>query len=276
MNKTVVITGSSSGIGRAAATLFSAKGWNVAATMRSPDKEEVLGLLPGIKLFRLDITDSQQRKEAFAAIIEAFGRVDVLVNNAGYALLGPFEAATQEQIYRQFDTNVFSLLEFTRLFLPGMRIQRSGALINIASIGGRVSFPLYSLYHGTKWALEGISESLSFELKPFGIRVRIIEPGSIKTDFNSRSQDLADVTEFRAYQEYTQRVTANIDAASSGAVTGTADQVAATIYKAATERGGRLRYPTGGNAPVLLFLRRLLGDRPLMAAARVLFERGTN
>lgn len=272
-NKTVVITGTSTGIGRAAVELFSRKGWRIAATMRSPENEQVLNLMPGVILFELDITDHEQIGTCSKRILAEFGQVDVLVNNAGYALLGPMESATPDQIHRQFETNVFGPITLINAFLPSFRKQGSGVIINISSIGGRIAFPLYSIYHGTKWALEGISESLYAEMKPFGIRVCLIEPGSIRTDFNSRSQDVTDLENFPEYRAYTETVSRNILEASSGKLTGSVTEVALTIFKAATDKGGRLRYPTGGNAGLLLFLRRLLGDRPIIAFGKLLLER---
>lgn len=273
LKKTVVITGSSTGIGRATVELFSSKGWRVAATMRSPENEQILNLLPGVTLFKLDITDHEQINVCSKLILAEYGQIDVLINNAGYALLGPMETATPGQIHRQFETNVFGPIALINAFLPSFRKQGSGAIINISSIGGRIAFPLYSIYHGTKWALEGISESLYTEMKPFGIKVRLIEPGSIKTDFNSRSQDHTDLENFPEYRAYTETVSRNILEASSGKLTGSAAEVALTIFKAATDKGARLRYPTGGNAGLLLLLRRLLGDRPIIAFGKLLLER---
>lgn len=273
VNKTVVITGTSTGIGRATVELFSSKGWRIGATMRSPENEHLLNHLPGVTLFQLDITDHEQVKACSKRILAEFGQVDVLVNNAGYALLGPMETATQEQIHRQFETNVFGPIALIDEFLPAFRKQGSGAIINVSSIGGRIAFPLYSIYHGTKWALEGISESLYAEMKPFGIKVRLIEPGSIRTDFNSRSQDVTDLENFPEYRAYTETVSRNILEASSGKLTGSAAEVALTIFKAATDKGARLRYPTAGNAGLLMILRRLLGDRPIIAFGKLLLER---
>ncbi len=182
-NKTVLITGSSSGIGKATVLRFQQAGWNVAATMRSPEKEAELGKLEGIALVRLDVTSEDSIAAAIGETIQRFGAIDVVVNNAGYGLVGPFEASTPEQVRRQFETNVFGLMNVVRAVLPHIRERRAGVIVNVASMGGRITFPLYSPYHGTKWAVEGFSEGLQFELEQFGIRVKIIEPGAIKTDF---------------------------------------------------------------------------------------------
>ncbi|MCY7272160.1 MAG: SDR family oxidoreductase, partial [Phormidesmis sp. CAN_BIN44] len=177
MAKTVLITGASTGIGLATAKLFQQRGWNVVATMRSLEQKSDLMTLDNTLCLRLDVTDSASITQAVTATLEKFSTIDVLVNNAGYALLGAFEACTPEQIERQFATNVLGLMAVTRAVLPHFREQRSGTIINIASIGGKMAFPLYSLYHSTKWAVEGFSESLQYELEPFNIRVRVIEPG---------------------------------------------------------------------------------------------------
>lgn len=188
--KTILITGSSSGIGRATALYFATKGWNVAATMRSPQREFELAKLPNVKVYPLDVTRPETIKEAVAAAISDFGGIDVVVNNAGYGGVGIFEAASQEQIERQFGTNVFGVMNVIREILPHFRERKGGTIINVTSVGGIITFPIYSVYHATKWAVEGFAESLQYELKPFNIKVKNIEPGAIKTDFYDRSQDL--------------------------------------------------------------------------------------
>jgi NAD(P)-dependent dehydrogenase (short-subunit alcohol dehydrogenase family) len=187
--KTVFITGASTGIGRAAVDFFRDKGWNVAATMRTPSDHADLPS-ERVRAFELDVTDPATIKPAVDQALHAFGKIDVLVNNAGYGAFGPFEAATNDQIERQYATNVTGLMFVTREFVPHFREQKSGVIVNISSVAGRATFPFYSLYHGTKWAVEGFSESLNFELAPFGIRVKLVEPGVIKTDFVTRSLDV--------------------------------------------------------------------------------------
>jgi len=150
MEKVVFITGASSGIGRETAKLFQAKNWKVAATMRSPEKEEDLQKIVDLRCLRLDVTDINSIKAAINETLERFGRIDAVVNNAGFAVVGPFEAATPEQIKKQFDTNVFGLMNVCREILPYFREQKRGFIVNIASVGGRVTFPLYSLYNSTK------------------------------------------------------------------------------------------------------------------------------
>ena len=256
MKKTVLITGTSSGIGKAAVRYFAAKGWNVAATLRKPELETELGTLPGVKLYRLDVMDTPTIKTAIAAALQDFGGLDAIVNNAGYGAVGIFEAATPEQIQRQFDTNVFGVMNVIREILPYFREKRQGTIINITSMGGLITFPIYSVYHGTKWAVEGFSEALQFELKPFNIKVKCIEPGAIKTDFYERSMDLFKKEGLTAYDAYQNIVYANTQKAGEEAPG--PEVVAEKIYKAATDNNFRLRYPVGSQSPILLFLRRFL------------------
>lgn len=259
MAKTMLITGASTGIGRATAKLFQQSGWNVAATMRSPEQATDLAQLENVLCLRLDVTDNASVQSAVAAALEKFGAIDVLVNNAGYALLGVFEACTPDQIQQQFDTNVFGLMNVTRAVLPQMRDRQSGTIVNVASIGGQMAFPLYSLYHATKWAVEGFSDALQYELEPFNIRVKVIEPGPIKTDFYTRSHDTATKVGLSAYDEFVAKVKKNMDQVGN---TGSPPEVTATIiYRAATDGSHRLRYPAGGNAGILLALRKYLPDR---------------
>jgi len=259
MTKTILITGASTGIGKTIAAYFQALGWNVAATMRKPEEETELIELENIKCIRLDVTDEASIKSAIDETITAFGDIDVIVNNAGYGTIGPFEAASREQIAQQFDTNVFGLMNVTRAILPYFRSKRSGIIINIASTGGRMTWPLYTLYHGTKWAVEGFSESLQYEVRPFNIRVKIIEPGSIKTDFWGRSQEVLVKRGLDVYEEYVNTVVPNLQ--KSGANAPEADVVAAAVFKAATDNSWRLRYQAGSGTAFFMVLRRILPTR---------------
>jgi NAD(P)-dependent dehydrogenase (short-subunit alcohol dehydrogenase family) len=258
MPKTVLITGASTGIGFETAKAFQRSGWHVVATMRSPEKVPELASLANVTCLKLDVTDAASIQAGVEAALQQFQTIDVLVNNAGYALIGPFEACTPEEIQRQFATNVFGLMEMTRALLPHFRSQRSGVIVNIASIGGHIAIPLYSPYHATKWAVEGFSESLQYELEPFNIRIKLIEPGPIKTDFYSRSMTFAQQPGLTAYDDFIQKVSPALEQAG---VTGSPPSVtAAIIYRAATDGSKRLRYPAGGNAGGILFLRKILPD----------------
>lgn len=254
MEQVVLITGASSGIGKETAKLFQVKNWKVAATMRTPEKAEDLQRIADIETFRLDVTDVDSIKSAIAGALDKFGRIDAIVNNAGYGLVGPFEAATPEQIRSQFETNVFGLMNVCRGVLPYFRERKRGTIVNVASVGGRTTFPLYSLYHSTKWAVEGFSESLQYELEQFNIRVKIIEPGPIKTDFYGRSQDITKKEGLTVYDHFVARLMPAMQRFGEEAPDGSV--VAQTIYDAVTDGSRKLRYTV--NTKGLLTLRRLL------------------
>lgn len=266
MDRVVLITGASSGIGLHTAKLFQAKSWKVAATMRSPEKAVELQKIVDIECLRLDVTDPDTIRSAIEATLERFGRIDVVVNNAGYGLIGAFEAASAEQIERQFETNVLGLMNVCREILPYFREQKRGTIVNIASVGGRMTFPVYSLYHSTKWAVEGFSESLQYELADFNIRVKIIEPGPIKTDFYTRSQDVTRKEGLTAYHNFVSRAIANMQKAGDEAPDG--EVVAQTIYNSVTDGSKKVRY--GVNTKGILVLRRLLPDRLFYALIKIL------
>ena len=256
---TILITGASSGIGRATAELFAARGWNVAATMRTPANEKELTKRPNVRLYALDVTDSASISTAIQAAIADFGALDAFVNNAGYGVDGVFEAMEDEVIRKQFDTNVLGLMRCTRAIIPHFRERRAGVIIQIASVGGRVTFPLYSIYHATKWAVEGFSESLQYELEPLGIRVKIVEPGAIKTDFYDRSREFVMRDDLKpAYGAFVSKVEKVSMAA--GAKGAPPEVVAEAIWKAATDGSAQLRYPVAYPATVLLPVRRLVSD----------------
>ncbi|MGH9821490.1 MAG: SDR family oxidoreductase [Pyrinomonadaceae bacterium] len=256
MEKVVLITGASTGIGKETAKLFQAKNWKVAATMRSPEKADDLHKIVDLECFRLDVTDVDSIRSAIAETIDKFGRIDAVVNNAGFAVVGPFEAATQEQIDRQFQTNVYGLMNVCREILPYFREQKCGTIVNVASMGGRITFPLYSLYHATKWAVEGFSEALQYEVREFNIKIKIIEPGPIKTDFYDRSQSMTKKEGLTAYDNFVARATPNLQRAGETAPDGSL--VAQVIYDAVTDDSGKMRYPA--NSRLVLAARKLLPD----------------
>lgn len=259
MKKTVFITGTSSGIGLATALFFYEQGWNVIATMRNPDKRKTLLHEKGLPdLVHLDVMDASSIQSAIQYTLTKYQKIDVLVNNAGYAVYGPFEASTIDQIKKQYETNVFGLMETTRAVLPIFRAQKEGVVVNVTSMGGRVGFPLYSIYNSTKWAVEGFSEALQYELRSHNIRVKVIEPGVIKTDFYDRSLDRSESElASSAYQGILQRAQKTL---GEGAMSGgsSADVVARAIYQAANDQSGRLRYPVGSDAKLVNFVRGLL------------------
>ena len=256
MAKTVLITGASAGIGRATTDYFHQRGWQVVATMRTPEKSGADHWFPGSDRFlalALDVTDLESIQQALGAAKAKFGRIDCVVNNAGYGLVGAFEATTAADVERQFGTNVFGLMNVVREILPTFRQQGEGTIVNLSSVGGQVTFPFYSCYHSTKWAVEGFSESLQFELRPFNIKVKLIEPGPIKTEFYDRSQDLAKKEGLTAYDSFLDRTFPRLQQAGANAPG--PEMVAAAIFLAATDNTWRMRYPV--NASQLLWLRKL-------------------
>lgn len=257
MSKTVFITGTSSGIGKFTAIYFAQQGWNVAATVRNPSQEQNFREFPNIKVYFLDVTDSTSVQTAIASAIQDFGQIDVLVNNAGYGVDGVFEAITEEIIAKQFNTNVFGLMRVTQAIIPHLRQQGGGTIIQVASMGGRITFPLYSIYHSSKWAVEGFSESLQYELQPFSIKIKIIEPGVIKTEFyeNHRVIMRDDLPMYQPLVDVAQRVSQE-----AGRKGESPELVAQTIFTAACDRSYKMRYSVGQPAPILLLLRKLLPD----------------
>ncbi|MFK8034729.1 MAG: SDR family oxidoreductase [Hyphomicrobiales bacterium] len=263
MTKTILITGASSGIGKVTAKLFQSKGWNVIATMRSPDKEEELNQLDNMLVTRLDVTDETSIAKAVENGISRFGKIDVLLNNAGYGAYGPLEAFPMERIRRQFDTNVIGLLATTKALLSHFRANASGTVINISSIGGQITFPLGALYHGTKFAVEGISESLHFELEAFGVKVKIVEPGMIATDFGGRSFDFVNDDAMEEYQGTVQKLFATWG--DAGANASDPSVVAQVIWDAATDGTNTLRYRAGDDAHALLDARKEQDDKTFIS-----------
>ncbi|MDR3716170.1 MAG: SDR family oxidoreductase [Puia sp.] len=245
--KTIFITGASSGLGKAAVKLFAAKGWRVIATMRKPEQERELMNIRNVTLLPLDVTDPEQIQETAEKAI-ASARIDVVFNNAGYGLMGPLEATTDPQIIRQIETNLLGVIRVTRAFIPHFRKNEGGLFVTTTSIGGLTAFPFATLYHATKWALEGFSESLSFELKRFGIGVKTVSPGGIGTDFAGRSMDLA---RHEAYQGAFDKMMTGAFGEGSVFHFSTPEAIAEVVYDAATDGRDQLRYTAGPDAAAL-------------------------
>lgn len=250
MSQTVFITGASSGIGRGTVRYFAAQGWNVVATVRSPeDGADLAG--DSVLVTRLDLLESDSIHSAVSDAIKRFGSIDVLVNNAGYGAYGPLEATPMSVLRRQFEVNFFGLAELTKAVLPGMREQQSGTIINVSSVGGRIVFPFGTLYYGSKWAVEGLSEALHFEVRLFGGRVKIVEPGGVNTDFGGRSFVFTNDEALEAYQPL---VKAFVDAMANMDASGNQEpeEVAEVVWTAATDDSDRLRYISGVGAKATL------------------------
>ncbi|MCH7408150.1 SDR family oxidoreductase [Belliella sp. DSM 111904] len=270
MQKTILITGASAGLGKATAKLFQSKGWNVVATMRNPENETELKTSEKVLITKLDVLDLESITRAVNQGIRKFGKIDVLVNNAGYGAYGTLESFSRERIIRQFNTNVIGLLDVTKALLPHFRQNRSGVIINISSIGGKLAFPLGSLYHGTKFAVEGISEALNYEVEQFGGKVKIIEPGAIATDFTSRSLDFSNDEALVEYQPIVDKVLAALPALYQNAASGTS--IANVIYEAAKGNTDQLRYTAGEDAKMFIANRKQSDDETFFGGVKAQFR----
>lgn len=252
MAKTIFITGASAGIGKATAKLFAAKGWHVIATMRKPENENELNGLDNVTLLPLDVTDREQINETTQKAL-ALGPVDVVFNNAGYALLGALEAISDEEIVRQMDTNFLGVVRVTQAFIPYFRQQKAGLFITTGSSAGLMGFPVSSMYDASKWALEGWSESLSYELAEFGIGLKTIEPGLVATE-------IADRSIFATHPAYETLMNKFMALITPDKAVSTAEQIAEVVYGAATDGTNNLRYVCGDDARALYAQRLAVGD----------------
>jgi len=280
ISKAVLITGCSTGIGRATAERLAANGWTVYASARNLDNIADLREA-GCRLVPLDVCNEDSMRAAVRVVEEAEGAVGVLINNAGYGQEGPVEEVPMEVIRRQFETNVFGLVRLTQLALPGMRRQRWGKIVNLSSMGGRLTFPGGGFYHATKHAVEALSDALRFEVRPFGIDVIVIEPGPIKTRFGDtatgslKTLGAAD----SPYRAFNALVAQRIHEAYDGPLAAFAkgpEAVASVIEKAITADRPRSRYPITVAARGLMALRRWLPDRAFDAFLRTQFTPRAN
>ena len=259
MKKTVLITGTSSGIGKATVFEFAKMGWNVIATQRQPELETDFKHLPYVTLYPMDVTNLESVAQTMLEAQKAFGKIDVVVNNAGYGVDGAFEAMSDEVIEKQFNTNVFGLMRVTREAIKHMRPNGGGTIIQISSMGGKITFPLYSIYHATKFAVEGFTESLHYELAQFNIKMKLIEPGPIVTDFYGRSRQFIKPTNTNQYDGFIQKFNDAAEKVMKDAEG--PDVVAKIIFKSATDNSNQMRYAVGKPGPMLLMLRKLLSDK---------------
>jgi NADP-dependent 3-hydroxy acid dehydrogenase YdfG len=226
--------------------------------MRNPENETELAALENVLVTKLDVLDLESIQNAVNEGAQKFGQIDVLLNNAGYGAYGTLESFLREKIVRQFNTNVIGLLDVTKAILPHFRQNKSGIIINISSIGGKITFPLGALYHGTKFAVEGISESLSFEVEQFGGRVKIVEPGMIATEFAGRSFDFSNDESMEEYQKIVGALMSAMPTMAQNA--SPANVVAEVIFEAATDGKNQLRYTAGEDARVLMANRKQFDD----------------
>ncbi|MBB5637106.1 NAD(P)-dependent dehydrogenase (short-subunit alcohol dehydrogenase family) [Pedobacter cryoconitis] len=269
MAKTILITGASSGFGKETAKLFQQKGWNVIATMRSPEKEQDLNELENILVTKLDVQDSESINHAIKEGITRFGRIDALLNNAGYGLMGVFESATKEQIQNQYAVNVFGLMNVTQAVLPFLRENGQGTIINVSTFGGITALPFGSLYNSSKFAVEGFSESLSHELSSLNIAVKIIEPGGVSTNFRNGIEMIKN--EIPDYGPILATFFSRYATATAHLAKATAEDVAATIYQAATDQTKKLRYVVGDDAQFYIDARMKNSDEEFVKQMRDYF-----
>ncbi|MFL5895887.1 MAG: oxidoreductase [Thermoleophilaceae bacterium] len=260
-SEAVLVTGCSSGIGRATAQHLASKGRTVYATARRLDSIRDLESA-GCRLLELDVTDEESMATAVTAVEDAEGAVGVLVNNAGYSQSGAVESVTMEAVRRQFDTNVFGLVRMCQLVLPRMRAQRWGRIVNISSMGGRLVFPGGGFYHGTKFAVEAISDALRYEVKGFGIDVVIVEPGLIITDFGSTAAGSLGDSGDGPYAHFNNAVGSTTAGAYEGGMSrfGAGPEAVAKAIERSIRRP-RPRVTVTASAKIMLGLRRVMTDR---------------
>lgn len=271
MKKTILITGASSGLGKAASQFFAAKDWNVIATMRNPEKETELAADPNILVTSLDVNDIPSIEAAVKLGLEQFGQIDALVNNAGYGQQGVFEAVSPEKIMEQFNVNVFGLMNVTRAVLPHFRKRQQGTIVNISSGAGRITTPILSVYSASKFAVEGFSESLAYELESQHIKVKIVEPGYIGTSFHERAgAEFATADSLTDYADFSAAMN-KLFSSFGGSNNATAEDVARIIYGAVTDNSYTLRYVIGPETEPLIQLRNSKPDQEYVNTMRGMF-----
>ncbi|MEJ7788995.1 MAG: oxidoreductase [Thermoleophilaceae bacterium] len=264
-SKAVLITGCSTGIGRATAERLASGGFTVYATARN--LEAVADLeAKGCRTLALDVTDDESMQAAVTTVEEAEGAVGVLVNNAGYSQSGAVESIDIDEVRAQFETNVFGLVRMSQLVLPGMRAQGYGRVVNVGSMGGKLTFPGGGIYHATKYAVEAISDAMRFEVSSFGVQVVLIQPGLIKTEFASAAVGALNrgTADDGPYGQFNQEVAATTVGGYEGPAAklgGGPDTVAKAIEKAVTAARPKARYPVTPSARLLMGQRALMPDR---------------
>src|SRR5690554_7237173 len=239
MNKTILITGASSGLGKATAKLFSSKGWTVIATMRHPENETELTQYPNIQLLKLDISNSEHIEEVVAQA-EKISPIDVLFNNAAYGLMGPFEGASNEQLGKQINTNFLGTILVTKAFLPHFRKRGSGTIITVTSSTANIPYPFVAVYAATKSALETWTEGMSYELNPFGITIKTIVPAYMQTNFGRNAQMVSHPDYQDIFDQYFTAMRAD-----SSTKRDTPESIAEVVYQSATDNRQQLHYPAG-------------------------------
>ncbi|QSQ22217.1 SDR family oxidoreductase [Pyxidicoccus parkwayensis] len=273
--KTVLITGASTGFGRDVAHLFAREGWNVIATMRSPEAGAELARRDNVLVTRLDVQERASIEQALQAGLARFGGIDAVVNNAGFGLFGVFESLPREKLQEQFDVNVFGVMDVVRAVLPHFREQKRGLIINVSSGAGVFGLPMSSAYCASKFALEGFSEALSYELASLNIVVKIVEPGGVlSTDFGKRSgQEVAGITPPADYAPFLTRANEVFTGLRARRLA-TSEEVAGVIFRAATDGTDQLRYVATKDIEPEVKARRETSESQYMAFMRSRFSPG--
>lgn len=263
-DKVAVVTGSSSGIGLETSVLLAKNGFHTYATARNPEKSQTLidiardNGLP-IQTMQLDVTSDKSVNDAVSRILLESKRIDVVVNNAGYALVGALEDSSIDEIKAQFETNLFGTIRVMQAVLPTMRNQRGGRIVNLSSMGGIIAIPFDSSYHGTKFALEGLSESLQYEVEQFGIKIILIEPGAIKSNFFNNLKPASNAQKLDSqYAQTMQKLNARFSSLVENAPP--AIEVAKVILKAVISEDPELRYTVGEDAAAMIQAKRSMSD----------------
>lgn len=252
--KTIFITGTSSGLGKAAVSLFHSKGWKVIATMRNVEKGKDFEGMEHVTVLPLDINETDQIKTTVTKAL-ALGNVDVVLNNAAYGFIGPLENVTEEQLLTQVNTNLLGAIRVTQAFIPHFRENKSGLFINITSMAALLTFPFASLYHAVKFGLEGWSEGMSYELAPFGVGIKTVAPGYIKSEFGTNMV----VTTGESYKEAMEHYLGVVTSPEMMEGGSTPEDIAKVVYQAATDGKDQVHYVAGNDANNLYNRRLLVG-----------------
>lgn len=259
--KVALVTGASSGIGKETAIELSQKDFIVYAAARRTDRMQDL-IAKGIRPISLDVTNDELMVNCINEILKKEGRIDVLVNNAGYGSYGAIEDVPMEEARRQIEVNLFGLARMTQLVLPGMRKNKYGKIVNISSMGGKIWTSFGGWYHAAKFAVEGFSDCLRLEVSPFGIDVIVVEPGGIKTDWGMiAAKGLKDVSVGGAYAEAATKAAEGMVKNYSGNMLSNPELIARTIGKAVTVKRPKIRYLVGFMAKPMVFIKNVFGDR---------------
>ncbi|WP_343695391.1 SDR family oxidoreductase [Flavobacterium sp.] len=274
MKKTVLITGTSSGFGLAAAQFFAENNWNVIATMRDVSKAGKLLNMKNVWVGKLNVEDITTIHSAIESGIQHFGRIDVIVNNAGYGLFGIFEGASREAIQAQFNVNVFGAMDVSRAILPHFRTNKSGTIINVSSGAGAIGFPMASLYSASKFALEGFSESLRYELGSLGIKVKVIEPGgALETNFQARvGGESGNVQFIEDYVPFLEHIGKLYGGLENNVDHDALEKVVASIFEAANDNSDQFRYTPTNDIKLFLDARRSSSEEEYNALTNSIFS----